>query len=220
MNFSLKKNQFLFHVLTLASGTVIAQAIPIIISPILTRIYSPEQFGTFALYMSIAGSIAIISALRYEMSIMLPEKDGDAVNVLSLSLIIVLLISLLTLIGICIIGFFSSDFFGDSSSMKIWLYIIPLFIIMQGITQIINNWFVRRKDYKLIAIGKVIFSLLTNLFLIILGYIGLTNNGIFIVSLGQRICIRVQFPYGYDFPYQPGHFINELFCLGLPEPLG
>jgi len=43
------KSEFAKNVLTLMTGTTIAQAIPIAISPILTRIYTPEDFGVFAL---------------------------------------------------------------------------------------------------------------------------------------------------------------------------
>ncbi len=35
------------------TGTTIAQAIPVAISPILTRLYSPDDFGVLALFMSI-----------------------------------------------------------------------------------------------------------------------------------------------------------------------
>jgi O-antigen/teichoic acid export membrane protein len=177
------KSEFLRNVLTLMTGTAIAQAIPILISPILTRIYTPSQFGAFALFMSIAGSIAIISSLRYEMAIMLPENDGDSANVVSLSLIIVFIISILTLIGIFFINLFSPGILGASSGLQPWLYIMPLFVLFQGITQSINNWFVRRNDYKYIAIGKVNFSIVTNVLLILLGFLGFTYNGIFISNL-------------------------------------
>ena len=41
------------NVITLMTGTSIAQAIPIAVSPILTRIYSPEQFGLFVTVMQL-----------------------------------------------------------------------------------------------------------------------------------------------------------------------
>ncbi len=44
------KSEFTKNVLTLMTGTTIAQAIPIAISPILTRLYTPEDFGVFVLY--------------------------------------------------------------------------------------------------------------------------------------------------------------------------
>lgn len=47
------KGEFTRNVLTLMTGTTIAQAIPVAISPILTRIYTPQDFGIFALFVSI-----------------------------------------------------------------------------------------------------------------------------------------------------------------------
>jgi len=177
------KSDFLINISILLSGTVIAQAIPILISPILTRIYTPEQFGIFALFMSIIGSISIIASLRYEIAIMLPENDKDSANIVALSFIIIFIISLVTLVTIYFYNLISNDFNTFPSETKLWLYIMPLFVLMQGLTQTINNWFVRRKDFKLIAVGKVNFSLVTNSLLIILGIWGFTNSGIFISNL-------------------------------------
>ena len=80
------------------TGTTIAQAIPIAISPILTRIYSPEDFGILALFMAIVMIFGSISNGRYELAIMLPKKDQDAINIFALGLIITLSISILLLI--------------------------------------------------------------------------------------------------------------------------
>lgn len=82
------KSEFSRNVLTLMTGTTIAQAIPIAISPILTRIYTPEDFGVFALYMAIASIVAVVATGRYEMAIMLPKKDSDAINIVALSILI------------------------------------------------------------------------------------------------------------------------------------
>ena len=69
------------NVITLITGTAIAQAIPIAISPVLTRIYSPDDFGVFALYLSITSIIAIVATGRYELAITLPAKnEEDAVT--------------------------------------------------------------------------------------------------------------------------------------------
>jgi O-antigen/teichoic acid export membrane protein len=79
------KSEFSRNVLTLMTGTTIAQAIPIAISPILTRIYTPEDFGVFALYMSVVSIVSVVATGRYELAIMLPKKDEDAINIVTLS---------------------------------------------------------------------------------------------------------------------------------------
>ncbi len=59
------KSEFSRNVLTLMIGTTIAQAIPIAISPILTRIYTPEDFGVFALYMASLSFLGSMIAISY-----------------------------------------------------------------------------------------------------------------------------------------------------------
>ena len=75
-----KKSEFTKNIVTLMTGTAIAQAIPIAISPILTRIYKPEDFGVFALFLAISSILATVVNGRYELAIMLPKKDEDAIN--------------------------------------------------------------------------------------------------------------------------------------------
>lgn len=79
------KSSFNKNVLTLATGVSIGQAIPLLISPILTRIYSPEDFGILALFLSIATLISVISSGRYEQAIMLPDTDEEAMHLTVIS---------------------------------------------------------------------------------------------------------------------------------------
>ena len=80
------------NVLTLMTGTTLAQAIPIAISPILTRLYSPEDFGTFGLYMAIVAIASVLVTGRYELAILLPKRDRDAMHILALPISLLLLL--------------------------------------------------------------------------------------------------------------------------------
>ena len=68
------KSSYARNVITLMTGTGLAQAIPIAISPILTRLYSPEDFGTFGLYMAIVTIASVLVTGRYELAILLPKN--------------------------------------------------------------------------------------------------------------------------------------------------
>ena len=74
------------NVIKLMMGTSLAQAIPIAISPILTRLYSPEEFGRFALYMAVAMIASVLVTGRYELAIMLPRHDKDALHITVLAM--------------------------------------------------------------------------------------------------------------------------------------
>ena len=68
------KSEFTRKVLTLMTGTTIAQAIHIAISPILTRIYTPKDFGVYALFTAITAIFGSIANGLYELAIMLFKK--------------------------------------------------------------------------------------------------------------------------------------------------
>lgn len=68
------KSEFSRNVLTLMTGETIAQAIPTAISLILTRIYTFENFGVFALFAAIADIFGSIANGRYKLAIMLPKR--------------------------------------------------------------------------------------------------------------------------------------------------
>jgi len=91
------KPTFINAVMTMAFGTSFAQILGVLAYPIITRIYSPEAFGVFTLFLSISSIIIIIASLRYEFSIMLPKTDGEAANLFALSIFLLSATSLLTL---------------------------------------------------------------------------------------------------------------------------
>ncbi len=151
------KSEFSRNVLTLMTGSTIAQAIPIAISPILTRIYTPEDYGMMALFMSVASIVTIASTGRYELAIMLPKKDSDAVNIVVVSIIISLFISLISFLIVFIFNDEITKLLG-STSISNWLYLIPISVLLTGVYQSVNYWNNRKKDYKRLAVNKIILS--------------------------------------------------------------
>ena len=125
----LPKSSFWKNVFTLALGTGIAQLIPIMISPILTDLYSPEDFGVYGLYFSCTMVLSVIICGRYEMAILLPEKDEDRINLLMLCVIIAVFITVFLFIMI----YFWGDWFAvmlKNDSIKRLLIFIPLLWIL------------------------------------------------------------------------------------------
>ena len=98
----LPTSEFSKNVITMLTGNMIAQLIPLLITPILSRLFSVEEFGVFALYSSIATFFMVVAAGRYETAILLPKEDRDAVNILALSFLILTGISLLLMIVVLV----------------------------------------------------------------------------------------------------------------------
>jgi O-antigen/teichoic acid export membrane protein len=181
------KSDFSRNVLTLMTGTTIAQAIPIAISPILTRIYSPEDFGIFALYMSIVSIIATMATGRYELAIMLPKKDEDTLNIMALSIIIVFFVSFLTFLIVFFFNAQITDFLGNTA-ISYWLYLVPISVLLTGVYQSLNYWFNRKKVYKTLAKNRIIQSSTTSITNLSLGFAGVGSSGLILSSVfGQGV---------------------------------
>jgi O-antigen/teichoic acid export membrane protein len=173
------------------TGTTIAQAIPIAISPILTRIYTPEDFGVFALYMSVASILSVVATGRYELAIMLPKKDEDAVNIVALSILISFFVSF---IAFLIVFFFNAQITNLLGNPEIssWLYFIPLSVLLTGVYQSFNYWSNRKKEYKRLATSRVVQSGTTATTNLGMGFSGFGSSGLILSSIfGQIIAIVI-----------------------------
>lgn len=154
------KSEFSRNVLTLMTGTTIAQALPMAAAPILTRIYTPDDFGIFALYFSIVSILGVLVTGRYELAIVLPKRRDDAYQIVMLSCAISTLVSIITFFIILLLERQIALLF-DNPVITRWLYWIPLSIFLMGIYQTLYYWFNREKAYKNMSESRVIQSSLT-----------------------------------------------------------
>ena len=187
------KSEFSKNVLTLMTGTTIAQAIPIAISPILTRIYTPEDFGVFSLYMSTAAIFSVLATGRYEAAIILPKTNKEASYIVILSLLISLIVSVFILIFIIL---FDEQIviLLDNKNILHWLYFIPVTVFLTGIYQSLNYWVNRKKYYKKLALSRVSQSIVTSGSSVGMGFSGLSIAGLIYSNiLGQIASIIVLF---------------------------
>lgn len=138
------------HLSVLASGAVLGQVAVIAASPILTRLYSPEDFGLLATYTAILGIISTIAGLRYELAIPLPRTNGSAVNILALSLLCVTVVSLLLAFIVILFGEQIPSWL-NTAAIAPYLWLLPLGVLLSGIYQSFNYWAIRRKSFSRIA---------------------------------------------------------------------
>lgn len=154
MVIKLINNDFFKNVMLLMTGTTLSQAIPILVSPVLTRMYSPEQYGTLALFMSIVSVIAVIATFRYELSIMLPASDEDAINVFALAVFIALILSFFILL--IVLGFNRQIVsWLNNPNISRWLYFVPLMVLLIGLYQSMHYWMSRCRQYRSLATAQV-----------------------------------------------------------------
>jgi len=167
---------FASDILKLITGTAIAQIITILAYPILTRIYGPAAFGLFALFISITAIIGVIACLRYELAIMLPERDEEAANILGICFILVIIISL----SLFPIIYFLGDFFVNiinAPDLAHYLWLLPIFILVNGIFLALNYWTLRRTLFNRLSFTRVTSTLTTTVSQLSTGFTGYTTGG-------------------------------------------
>ncbi|PJD96591.1 MAG: hypothetical protein CK426_08070 [Legionella sp.] len=142
------------NILVAISGTTIAQLLPILITPLLTRLYSPTDFGIFSLYLGIVSICSVIVSARYELAIMQSKSDKEAINVTSIAVFFTFLNSLLLLFLIYLLKGHILQWLGNHVAKHDWLYLIPICVGLTGLSQIFSYWYYRKKLFTKVAIAK------------------------------------------------------------------
>jgi O-antigen/teichoic acid export membrane protein len=139
---------------------VVAQAIPFLCEPILTRIYTPNDFAVLAIYLSVANLFSIIATGRYEMAIMLPKEDRKAINVFGLSFVISFFVSVLSFF---VVWIFNENICKilNNDDVSNYLFLVPLSVLSVSWYQVINYWNSRHKRFSNVAISKTVQSITT-----------------------------------------------------------
>ena len=154
--------------LTLFSGNVIAQILPFIFAPFLSRIFSEEDFAVQANFMAIVSLIAIVSGGRYEFAIVLPKLKEKALNLLMLAIRIAVVISILSL-SIILFDDAISDLYNDDVLIE-YLPLVSIGILALSLNTILVQWLVRMKMYREISTIKISQGVLINTITLVMGY--------------------------------------------------
>jgi O-antigen/teichoic acid export membrane protein len=197
------KSEFAKNVITLITGTAIAQALSLIFSPVISRIYNPEDFGFFAIFMSIVSGIAVIACGRFELTILLPEKEEDAQKNKSIALLFCISISSITTIVMSIL-------FALNIVQSVYYLLTGVLVFIFGIYQINTNSALRSKNYKVIAKSRVINSVINVILSISFGLFKYLHVGMILSTLiGQTMANSL---FKYPFLNQK---INKSYLLSL-----
>ncbi len=140
----------------LVFGTVIAQLIFIGFQVILRRLYSPADFGAFAVYMSILGIVATWSSFRYEQAIVLPKDENTGIHLLGLSVILSIVFSMLLGIGCWIFTQQIAVWSNFPLERLSWLYWLPVSVLLFGMYQALNYYLIRQKWFALSSNNKIV----------------------------------------------------------------
>lgn len=179
---------FSIDVLKLVTGTTFAQILVIAASPVLTRLFSPEAFGLLAIFTSITKVLGVVSCLRYEFAIMLPDDERDAVNLLALCIAIVTGISLLALPFFII---FEPAIVSalNAPGLTGYLWLVSPFVFVSGLFIALNYWNSRTRRYGRLSVARILSSVAITGGQLAAGGAGMATGGALIgaSALGQGV---------------------------------
>lgn len=178
------KSRYARNVITLMTGTGLAQAIPIAITPILTRLYTPEDFGLVALFVACASVLSILATGRYELAITLPESDKEAANLLVLTLKLCAVTSFCLIIPIALLNEWIAEQLGNSEIAP-WLYLLPISVMALGTYNAMQMWLNRYGLYKQMSMNRLQNSGYNAVINLSLGFIKFPAGLIWASTFGQ-----------------------------------
>lgn len=145
----------------LVSGTLVAQIVGICLYPIITRLFSPESYGLYSVFISTVSVLTICSCLRYELAILLPDNDEDGGSLCLVALLIVLLFSVALAVVLLIFGDSLLDLL-NMSELADYMFMIPILVLINGLFQALRYWNTRRKRFGTQAFTQALQSLSDN----------------------------------------------------------
>jgi len=136
--------QVVSDVLRIAGAAGLAQALAFAAAPLLTRLYTPEAFGKFAVFGALVTILAPLGSLRYEWALPLPADEAQAHHLLALCLVAVGCSSVVVAFTGSLVAQWT-----DVSGGTIAL--LPVAIFVFGLHTAVTGWLVRDRAFAQLA---------------------------------------------------------------------
>lgn len=148
----LLKNPFIRSLSVLMAGTALTNLIIVLTTPLLTRMYTPEEFGVYSVFLSLLYTGIILVSLRYETAIPLPEDEDEAFHLLVLSIILAIIVSAFSYI---LFFFIPVSQLLNVPEIEQYMWMLSLSLLGLGIFQAFNSWALRDEQYMMISRTKM-----------------------------------------------------------------
>jgi O-antigen/teichoic acid export membrane protein len=142
------------------AGNVCAQAIAFIASPVLTRLYTPQDFGAATVIISAVAVLSVFASFRYEPAIVMARNRQEGLSIVALSLLLCTVFTILLSVVVCFFRYPLAQF-GKLQGREMLLWLIPAGVFTFSVLQTTSFWFTREKAFSLLSLNQVIIQVTT-----------------------------------------------------------
>ncbi|WP_343748439.1 oligosaccharide flippase family protein [Fluviicola sp.] len=183
MKINIRQSPFAQNVLVLLTGSVISQILPFLMLPILQKyFYTPADFGILAVFISMCEVFSGIASLKMEFAIVVQKTIRNAINVAFAALKITGIMTLLSLIVVLLFKRELSVYYNEPR-LADYLILLPLYVFLVGVNDILSYWFNRKKKFSTISSSKVVQTSFAEGIKFGLGYLGTSYVGLLLGRL-------------------------------------
>ena len=173
--------------LTIAAGTAVGQVLALCAAPVLTRLFSPSDFGILTITTALAASFAAVAALRLELAVPLPESERDARSLVALGLLVAAASGAIGMILVAAGGGWVAQLF-DEPALRPWLWFVPLYASIVASYALLNQLAIRHQRYGAVGRRNLVSSVMTLSTQISTGAAGLRPGGLVLgLTAGQLV---------------------------------
>jgi len=151
----LPEKTFLRKLLMLSSGTIAGQAIVIASSPLLTRLFTPVEFGHFAVFAALISIAGVAACWRFEFAVPVLRADADAAAMIDAAALATVLMALMTALVVLAFG----DRFArlvEAEALAPWLWLLPVAVLAWGLGSLGSYWSLRRGTYRANGLNRTL----------------------------------------------------------------
>ena len=171
----LLSSNYLKSIFQLTMGSFMAQVISVVVSPISTRLYTPEQLGVYTLIITVVSMFGPVLSGKYDMVIVSAEDEKETINLVFVSAIFSILFITIITVAYRFYLFKNPEIIEEVGGFA---YLLVGILIIRAITNILDNYNNKYKEYKIISSVYVIKTLVKNVGLVVFGLLKFGSIGL------------------------------------------
>ena len=140
-----RRSGLLRSTLLLLAGGALAQALPLLLGPWLSRLYSPAEFGHYTVFAAVAVNLAVVACARFDFALPLVQEATQARDLMALCLRVLAGVALLTA-GVAVV-------LVTNGAPTYWLA-LPLTVAAAGAVQWLTLWATRAERFAALSASR------------------------------------------------------------------